>query len=112
LERDGFVAELAYLEDDPVAGSMPLEPTGSSDHAASAPKAILKMRTALEVLSPQTYVKPADLADGEARRIAQFGDRPLPWANGSETSCPHLLRPRIRSAAARLAEKAALAHGL
>lgn len=75
------------LEEGPVTGSMPPELPEGPERARSAPETILEMWTALEVLSPQTYVKPADLADGDGRRVAQFGERrPLPWANGSESS--------------------------
>ena len=43
---------------------------------------------ALEVLSPQTFRKPEDLADGDRRRVAQFGSHPLPWRDGGEKSRP------------------------
>lgn len=42
------------------------------------PGDVLSAWTALEVLSPVTYRKPADMADGDARRIALL-DAGLPW---------------------------------
>jgi hypothetical protein len=45
--------------------------------------------TALEVLSPQTYLQPSDLTDGDARRTARFGEgRALPWLGGPEKAKP------------------------
>jgi hypothetical protein len=42
---------------------------------------ILSAWIALEVLSPQTYRKPSDMADGDERRIARLEKtRQLPWA--------------------------------
>lgn len=48
---------------------------------ANEPQDILSAWTALEVLSPTTFRKPADLAGGDLRRIARF-ERGLPWARG------------------------------
>lgn len=45
------------------------------------PKDILRAWIALEVLSPATFRKPAELAGGDMRRIARF-DCGLPWAGG------------------------------
>ena len=42
------------------------------------PEDVLSAWTALEVLSPVTYRKPADMADGDTRRIAAL-DGGLPW---------------------------------
>jgi energy-coupling factor transporter ATP-binding protein EcfA2 len=50
---------------------------------ANDPRDILRAWTILEVLSPATFRKPADLAGGDLRRIARF-DRGLPWAGGAK----------------------------
>lgn len=44
------------------------------------PSSILASWTALEALSPQTYRRPADLANGDGRCVAQIGDGGLPWS--------------------------------
>jgi hypothetical protein len=43
------------------------------------PSSILAAWTALEALSPQTYRRPADLANGDGRCVAQISDDGLPW---------------------------------
>lgn len=54
------------------------------------PADILSAWTALEVLSPFTFVKPQDLAEGDERRIARFGeDDPLPWVIGKDKAKPN-----------------------
>jgi hypothetical protein len=74
------------LSERPVAGELPPEPAGT---LGRDPAAILEMWTALEVLSPQTYLHPRDLADGDLRRIAKFGEgRALPWVTGPEKARP------------------------
>ena len=42
--------------------------------------------TALEVLSPQSFRRPEELASGEGYRIARFQDHALPWEKGGEKS--------------------------
>lgn len=49
---------------------------------------VLSAWTALEVLSPVTYRKPVDMADGDARRIALL-DGGLPWRPPSEKAKPN-----------------------
>ncbi len=44
--------------------------------------------TALEVLSPQSFRRPEDLASGDRQRVARFNERGLPWENGGEKSKP------------------------
>ncbi len=51
------------------------------------PEDILSAWTALEVLSPMTYRKPSDMADGEQRRIADITGS-LPWRPPGEGSRP------------------------
>jgi hypothetical protein len=51
---------------------------------------ILSAWIALEVLSPQTYRKPSDIADGDERRVARFEKTlPPPWAGEGEKSRPN-----------------------
>lgn len=50
---------------------------------------VLSAWTALEVLSPATYRKPEDLAQGDHRLIAKLAaGHPLPWAGEGEKSRP------------------------
>ena len=51
------------------------------------PVAILDAWTALEVLSPQAFNNPEDLAGGDRRKIADFGHR-LPWEGQGEKAPP------------------------
>jgi len=50
---------------------------------ANAPENILQAWTALEVLSPPSFVRPEQLAGGDRRHIAQL-DRGLPWERGDK----------------------------
>jgi len=54
---------------------------------ANTPQDILRAWTALEVLSPSTFKRPADLAGDDMRRIARF-DRGLPWSDGKAKGPP------------------------
>ena len=54
----------------------------------NAPQNILSAWTALEVLSPQTFRKPEDLANGDTRAIAHLTDR-CPWEGEGEKSRPN-----------------------
>lgn len=54
--------------------------------AADTPQAILDTWTALEVLSPQSYKRPEDLAGGDKQAIARLDHRKLPWEGGGERS--------------------------
>ncbi len=42
-------------------------------------KNILRLWSALEVLSPQTFLRPEDLSIGDKRQALQFTDQALPW---------------------------------
>ena len=46
------------------------------------PDDILSAWTALEVLSPPTYVRSEDLAGGDKRRVVTLSDQSLPWERG------------------------------
>jgi hypothetical protein len=49
------------------------------------PAAILSAWTALEALSPQTYRRPADLANGDTRCVAEIDTDELPWLRGERS---------------------------
>ncbi|HEX4955232.1 MAG TPA: AAA domain-containing protein [Thermoanaerobaculia bacterium] len=57
---------------------------------AGSPEAhgIFDAWTALEVLSPQSFKRPEDLANGERSRIASLENQTLPWEGGGEKSRP------------------------
>ncbi|GEO18198.1 hypothetical protein [Microvirga aerophila] len=55
-------------------------PTGHNE-----PRALLAAWTALEVLSPQTYRKPEDLAAGGHRCIADLTNGEVPWGRGERS---------------------------
>jgi hypothetical protein len=52
------------------------------------PERILLTWTALEVLSPQSFLRPEDLASGDYYRILQL-ENGLPWEKGGEKSRPN-----------------------
>jgi len=56
--------------------------------AGASPEHILDAWTALEVLSPQTFRRPEDLAVGDRTRIATLEDRLLPWEGAGEKPRP------------------------
>ncbi len=56
--------------------------------AGSTPERILDAWTALEVLSPQSFRRPEDLAVGDRTRIASLEDRLLPWQGAGEKPRP------------------------
>lgn len=62
-------------------------PLPERETIANDPQDILRAWTVLEVLSPATFRKPADLAGGDMRRIARL-DRGLPWAGGAAKGPP------------------------
>ena len=49
---------------------------------------VLNAWAALEILSPQSFRKPEDLAAGENSSVALFNDGILPWENGGEEVSP------------------------
>ncbi|WP_158913266.1 DEAD/DEAH box helicase [Caulobacter sp. S45] len=71
----------------PLPISRPAAPLPERETIANDPQDILRAWTVLEVLSPATFRKPADLAGGDVRRIARF-DRGLPWADGTAKGPP------------------------
>lgn len=64
----------------PKASSQRMPPPVSNE-----PSAILAAWTALEALSPQTYRRPADLANGDNRCVANFDGDDLPWFRGERS---------------------------
>ncbi|HBP88938.1 MAG TPA: AAA domain-containing protein [Nitrospirales bacterium] len=74
-------------------GSGPLRPEppkGPTIHppVSNRPEDILSAWTALEILSPPSFIRPEDLASGDRRRVASLGESPLPWER-SERSRPN-----------------------
>lgn len=51
----------------------------------SLPEQILSAWTALEVLSPPSFVRPEDLAGGDRKAVASFEDSLLPWERGEKS---------------------------
>lgn len=56
--------------------------------AESTPERILDAWTALEVLSPQSFRRPEDLAAGDRAKIASLENRLLPWEGAGEKPRP------------------------
>lgn len=54
--------------------------------APGTPQATLDAWTALEVLSPQSYRRPEDLAGGDKQAVARLDQGRLPWEAGGERS--------------------------
>ncbi|NMI32895.1 hypothetical protein XarbCFBP8130_03795 [Xanthomonas arboricola] len=70
--------------------SPPVAPPDSAHRPqiyANRPKDVLAAWSALEVLSPQTYDRPTDLAKGD-RAIVSISDGRLPWDRGPANSRP------------------------
>lgn len=63
------------------------KPNRTESTQLNEPGSILAAWTALEALSPLTYRRPVDLADGDQRSVVDFGDEVLPWFRG-ESSRP------------------------
>ncbi len=55
----------------------------------STPGSILDTWTALEVLSPQTFRRPEDLAGGDRRAVASLDEWKLPWDGSGERARPN-----------------------
>lgn len=49
------------------------------------PDEVLSAWTALEVLSPPSYVRPEDLASGDQRRVTSLNESQLPWERGEKS---------------------------
>lgn len=80
------------LSDKPEQTSAPQRivfPRAETDLSGMAePERVMLAWTALEVLSPQSFLKPEDLGGGERSRITRL-DNALPWENGGEKSRPN-----------------------
>lgn len=50
---------------------------------------VLSAWTALEVLSPQAFVRPEDLAGGQSHLVAMFDDEQLPWEKLEKNTFPN-----------------------
>lgn len=49
------------------------------------PDEVLSAWTALEVLSPPSYIRPEDFASGDRRRVTSLNESPLPWERGEKS---------------------------
>lgn len=49
------------------------------------PEEVLSAWTALEVLSPPSYLRPEDLTSGDRRRVTSLNESPLPWERGEKS---------------------------
>ncbi|MCA0355473.1 MAG: ATP-binding protein [Proteobacteria bacterium] len=67
----------------PEAQQAPIREPEPPRPITNAPENILRAWTALEVLSPPSFVRPEQLAGGDRRSIAQL-DRGLPWDRGDK----------------------------
>jgi hypothetical protein len=61
------------------------EPARRHDSGNPDPKGILAAWTAAEVLSPQTYRLPEDLAAGDRQCVVDLSARPVPWKTGEKS---------------------------
>lgn len=85
--------QFAELDDDfweqPIEASKSI--TSAPDESVqidNAPLSVIDAWIALEVLSPQSYSRPADLANGDFRCVAKLNNG-LPWLTGPETARPN-----------------------
>lgn len=65
-----------------VSPESPYTSNESLANGDSAPEAIINAWTAMEVLSPATFLKPAALVGGSPQDVASFSNRVLPWRDG------------------------------
>jgi hypothetical protein len=82
---------------EPISPASPPPPTGPAASASPAdaaftnrPLDILDAWAALEVLSPQSFRRPEDLADGDRARIAECAAGALPWFDPNARSRPNM----------------------
>jgi hypothetical protein len=52
---------------------------------SNRPDEVLSAWTALEVLSPPSYVRPEDFSSGDRRRVTSLDESPLPWERGEKS---------------------------
>lgn len=79
---DPTVEEPQWSAERPVEPKPPITPLAGRSEITNRPSDILQAWTALEVLSPASFQKPADLAR-DPKRIARF-ERGLPWLAGAK----------------------------
>ena len=85
-------ADLPPLDDDfweqPIPGTVSnTAESAETLEITNEPRGILDAWVAFEVLSPQSFNRPDDLADGDRRRIAKLADG-LPWSGDGEKARP------------------------
>ena len=64
--------------------SLDLPPLVDNSHTYSGPESVLNAWTAIEVLSPATFLKPESLGDGSPYSIVKFSNGPMPWEDGQK----------------------------
>ena len=74
---------------------LPVVPRARAQGTDNRPEDILASWVALEALSPQTYRRPSDLANGDNRCVANFTDGELPWTLGERSRPKHQLYYQI-----------------
>ncbi|PYQ65352.1 MAG: hypothetical protein DMF53_05690 [Acidobacteria bacterium] len=89
--RSAEVAQRQPSPPRPVAVPVPDRPAKPrpSSGPPNSPEAILDAWTSLEVLSPQTFRRPEDLAGGESRAVASLETGKLPWEGVGEKARPN-----------------------
>ena len=94
MEQDSTETDLPDASDDdfweaPIGSDEDVGAADQEPEIVDDPVAILDAWTALEVLSPQAFNKPEDLAAGDRRKIANFGHG-LPWDGQGERARPKM----------------------
>lgn len=64
--------------------SLNLPPVVDNSHTYSGPESVLNTWTAIEVLSPATFLKPESLGDGSPYSVVKFSNGPMPWEDGQK----------------------------
>lgn len=62
--------------------ALDLPPVTDNSHTYSKPEAVLNAWTAMEVLSPATFLKPEALCDGNPKNVISLSNNVLPWQDG------------------------------
>lgn len=64
--------------------SLNLPPIADDLHTYSGPESVLNSWTAIEVLSPVTFLKPDSLGDGSPYSVLKFSNGLMPWEDGQK----------------------------
>lgn len=94
IQEQASVFELEHVSTErtvssPAARHRPSQQRLNLDPPTNKPQDVLAGWTAMEVLSPPSFLKVEDLAGGERNRVAKMsGGMRLPWEEGGERSRP------------------------